>query len=272
MIIDAHTHIFPDPVAGKAISTIVSNGNGLVKYYTDGTFNGLLNSMDNAGINYSVVLPVATTLEQGNGILQWIRSAAPSSNRIIFFGSVHPLDPDFRHTIKKMKDDGIQGIKFHPGYQNFPADSTRALRIYEEAVKNDMVLHFHSGFDPSLPGCDYTSVERFKNVIIHLKGLKIVLAHAGGMDEWQKVMDLLGNRGCYFDIAYVLEKMRENETARELYRQNEDYFLFGTDSPWCDQNKYVQLIQNSETLSQEQKNKIFFKNILKLIKIPFKKL
>lgn len=267
MIIDAHTHIYPDSVAGKAINTIVENGKGLVDFYTDGTYNGLQKSMDDAGIDYSIVLPVATSLSHGSSILQWIRSVSHRSKRMIFFGSVHPLDPDYKKTIKEIKTDGLQGIKFHPGYQNFPADSVDAFKTYEEALKNDLVLHFHSGFDPSLPQCDYTSVERFSRVVKSFPGSKIVLAHAGGMDEWQKVMDLLGNRGCYFDIAYVLEKMKADEIARELYRQNEDFFLFGTDSPWCDQKHYVQLIQNSVTLTQEQKDKMFFRNILKLIRI-----
>ncbi len=268
MIIDSHTHIYPDHVASKAVSTVIENGNGVVLNFTDGTYDGLVKSMDEAGIDYSIVLTVATNPGQAGSILQWIREVSRRSSRVIFFGSVHPLDSDFRETIREMKNDGIQGIKFHPGYQNFPADSPEAFRVYEEVLKNDMVLHFHSGFDPSLPSCDYTSVERFSNLLKAFPGSKIVLAHGGGMGQWQEVMDLLGGRGCYFDIAYVLEKMRENGTARELYRQNEDFFLFGTDSPWCDQKKYVQMIQYSTTLSREQKEKIFYRNILKLIKIP----
>jgi len=267
MIIDAHTHIYPDEVAARAINTVIENGNGLVNFHTDGTYRGLLASMDEAGIDYSIVLPVATSLGHGKTILKWIRSTAHLSKRLIFFGSVHPEDTGYRETIKEMRKEGIQGIKFHPGYQNFPADSPEAFRVYEEALKNDMVLHFHSGFDPSLPACDYTSVERFAVMVKAFSGSKIVLAHAGGMDEWLKVNDLLGNRGCYFDIAWVLEKMKASETARELYRQNDDYFLFGTDTPWCDQKHYVQLIQNSETLTDEQKEKMFFRNVLKLIKI-----
>jgi hypothetical protein len=267
MIIDAHAHIYPDSVAARAIATVIENGRGSVESYTDGTFNGLLNSMDEAGINYSIILSVATGMGHGNSILQWIRKTALRSKRMIFFGSVHPLDHDYRETIKEMKMEGIQGIKFHPGYQNFPADSREAFILYQEVLNNDMVIHFHSGFDPSLPECDFTSVERFSNLLRAFSGSKIVLAHAGGMDEWQKVMDLLGGRGCYFDIAYVLEKMQASESARELYRQNEDFFLFGTDSPWCSQKKYVDLIQNSPTLTTEQKEKMFFRNIMKLINI-----
>lgn len=268
MIIDAHTHIYPDSVAARAISTIIENGNGRVEYFTDGTMSGLLASMETAGIDYSVVLPVATSPGQSGGILQWIRSIGPASGRLIFFGSVHPLDPGYKNIIKEMKAAGIQGIKFHPGYQNFPGDSPEALRLYEEILNNGLILHFHSGFDPSLPECDYTSVERFGNIIRALPGSKIILAHAGGMYEWQKVMDNLAGRGCFFDIAFVLEMMEADKTARELYRQSEDYFLFGTDSPWCEQKNYVELIRNSPTLSPEQKDKIFCRNILKLVKIP----
>lgn len=267
MIIDAHTHIYPDSVAAKALSTIIENGKGIVETFTDGTYNGLINSMDEAGVDCSIVLPVATNTGQGNSILQWINETSHNSGRMIFFGSVHPLDKHWKSTLKEMKNNGVQGLKFHPGYQNFPADSREAFQVYEEASGNNMVLHFHSGFDPSLPHCDYTSIERFANIIKVFNGSKIVLAHAGGMYEWQKVMDLLAGRGCYFDIAYVLDMMKENETARELYRQNEDYFLFGTDSPWCSQKAYVELIQNSGTLTEIQKEKLFFRNIMKLIEI-----
>lgn len=267
MVIDAHTHIFPDDVAGKAIKTIVENAGSTLEVFTDGTYENLLASMNDSGIDYSIVLPVATSLGHGGRILQWIRTLNPHSPRLLFFGAVHPDDHDYKNIIKEIKNEGLQGIKFHPGYQNFPADSKEAYKVYEEALNNGLVLHFHSGFDPSLPECDYTSVERFANLVRDFHGSKIILAHAGGMEEWGKVMELLGGRGCYFDIAFVLDMMRKSETAKELYRQNEDYFVFGTDSPWADQKRYVQLLRDSKTLSDEQREKMFYKNILKLIKI-----
>jgi predicted TIM-barrel fold metal-dependent hydrolase len=60
--------------------------------------------------------------------------------------------------------------------------------------------------------------------------------------------------------------MKQCRDARELFLQNEDFFLFGTDSPWCDQKNYVDLIRESTTLTPEQKEKLFYKNIQKLIK------
>jgi len=41
----------------------------------------------------------------------------------------------------------------------------------------------------------------------------------------------------------------------------------GSDSPWRDQKKYVDLIRNSDTLTPEQKEKLFFSNAQKLIKL-----
>jgi predicted TIM-barrel fold metal-dependent hydrolase len=268
LIVDAHTHIYPDSVAKKALHTVISNIKGQLKAFTDGTLNGLVSSMDSAQIDFSIVLPVATSPGQGSGIFKWIKDTASHSPRLFFFGSVHPLDSGCRDLIREMSEYGLQGLKFHPGYQGFPVDSKAAYAIYEEAAKHEMVLYFHSGYDPSLPGCDYTSVERFAAFLKNFSGSKVVLAHGGGYGEWDKVVDLLGGYQCYFDIAFVLESMKRNKAAIELYRQKEDYFIFGSDSPWRDQKTYVDLIRDSHTLTEEQKEKLFSRNIRKLIRIP----
>lgn len=271
MIIDAHTHIYPDPVAQKAIRTVISNINGRLNAHTAGTYESLMDSMDAAGVDISVVLPVATNPGQGIGILQWIKTLAPRSRRIVFFGSVHPEDSGYRDCIRQMKEFGLQGLKFHPGYQGFAVNSKAAYEVYEEALKHDMVLYFHSGYDPSLPGCDFTSIERCAALLQDFRGAKIVLAHGGGYGEWDKVVELLGGKECYFDVAFVLESMEQDKSARELMRQYEDYFLFGSDSPWREQKRYVEAIRNSTTLTQEQKDKLFFRNVQKLIRLQVPK-
>lgn len=268
MIIDAHTHIYPDHVAEKALQTLIKNTRGELNVYTNGRTDDLLASMNTAGVDLSVVLTIATKPGHGKGILQWIREQKEKKSRLIYFASAHPYDHNYKDLLKEIKEEGIQGIKLHPGYQNFPVDSPEAYKVYEEAFKNDLVLYFHSGYDMGLPDCDFTTIERFANVLKDFSGSKIVLAHGGDCREWDKVLELLGDKKCYYDIAFVLEDMMQDEHAKALYRQNEDYFIFGTDSPWREQKSYVDLIKNSNFLSNEQKNKLFCKNILKLIKIP----
>ncbi|NLT65660.1 MAG: amidohydrolase family protein [Acidobacteria bacterium] len=265
MIIDAHTHIYPESVAEKAITTVVGNTGGELDSYTDGTADCLLKSMDEADVDLSVVLPIATDPHHGKGILEWIADLADRSPRLIFFGSVHPHDPQYKGMIRKITQMGLYGIKIHPAYQGFPADSKEAYALYEEALKNDLILHFHAGKDRSLPESDYTSVERFANVTKDFQGAKLILAHAGGDREWDKVLELMKGRKCYYDISFVLEDMMTSDHARQLYLQNEDYFLFGTDSPWRDQKRYVDLIRKSDFLSESQKSKLFSENLLSLI-------
>jgi hypothetical protein len=267
MIVDAHAHIYPDSVAEKALRTVIENINGKLTAHTDGTYDSLLASMSRAGIDFSIVLPIATDPRHGSGILDWVRQEIHRSSHLIFFGSVHPYDPDYKTVIQQFKELGIQGIKLHPAYQGFPVDSKDVYKVYEEVLRNDLVLHFHAGLDRSLPESDYTSVERFSRFMSDFQGSKTILAHAGGDGEWDKVLELLADKKCYYDVAFVLEDLGLSKHGRELFRINEDYFVFGTDSPWRDQQKYVDLIRNSEFLTGEQKEKIFYKNIKKLIRI-----
>ena len=62
MIIDFHTHAFPDFLAPRAIPTLAENS-GLAPYH-DGTAAGLIDRMDKSGIDRSVVLNIATNAHQ----------------------------------------------------------------------------------------------------------------------------------------------------------------------------------------------------------------
>ena len=115
MIIDIHTHCFPDNLAPRAISTLANKAN--IQPYTDGTINGLKKSMKTAGINISFIQPIATKPEQTTGINKW--AIESQDENIRFFGTLHPDFPYWKDEIKVLAQAGIKGIKFHPDYQNF---------------------------------------------------------------------------------------------------------------------------------------------------------
>ena len=62
MIIDFHTHTFPDRLAPKAVGKLMKSAD--IVSYSDGTNGCLLKSMEKAGIALSVVLPVVTNPAQ----------------------------------------------------------------------------------------------------------------------------------------------------------------------------------------------------------------
>ena len=67
MIIDAHTHLFPDAMAERVLQKLVENTRpfvstfGETKPHTDATVAGLTASQKKAGIDLSLVLPIATS-------------------------------------------------------------------------------------------------------------------------------------------------------------------------------------------------------------------
>lgn len=57
MIIDFHTHCFPDTLARHAVSSLEETGGA--KAYADGTVGDLLKTAHTANIDISVVQPIA---------------------------------------------------------------------------------------------------------------------------------------------------------------------------------------------------------------------
>ncbi len=88
MIIDFHTHAFADKIAEAAMRSLHKSAG--LRPYTDGTVSGLRASMQENGIDISVVLPIATKPEQQRIINDW--AAFIRAADIIPFGSVHPME------------------------------------------------------------------------------------------------------------------------------------------------------------------------------------
>ena len=60
MIIDFHTHIFPEKIAAAAISELEKKSG--LSAATNGCIQGLLASMEQAGVDTSVIMPVVISL------------------------------------------------------------------------------------------------------------------------------------------------------------------------------------------------------------------
>ena len=121
MIIDFHTHIFPDKIAVKTIEHLEKVGG--VKAATDGTLKGLLTSMEQCGVDLSVILPVATKPTQFENIQSFAKSVNEQyAGRLISFGGIHPDCEDYKKELDTIKAMGLIGIKLHPDYQGVMID------------------------------------------------------------------------------------------------------------------------------------------------------
>jgi predicted TIM-barrel fold metal-dependent hydrolase len=232
-IIDFHTHAFPDKVAANAVPALEKAGN--VSSYTNGTCDGLIKSMDTAGIEKSVICSIATRVEQFQPILDW--SNAVQSTRIIPLPSVHPDDPDLVAHVAAIKKEGFVGIKIHPYYQNFFLAEEKMDVLYTALLDNDLFVVSHTGFDIAYPRIRRADPEQVKTVLKKFPELRFVATHLGGWDDWQKVEQILIGQPVFLEISFALDFLAREDAHRMITSHPEDYLLFGTDSPWADQKK-----------------------------------
>ncbi|RUM47923.1 MAG: amidohydrolase [Desulfocapsa sp.] len=236
MIIDFHTHAFPDAVAAKAIPTLEKLGN--ITAHTKGTVDSLLQSMDGAGIEKSVICSIATRPEQFEAILKW--SNEVQSSRIIPLPSIHPQDPNCVEHVYRVQEQGFAGIKMHPYYQDyFLADET-LFPFYEAISDCQMLLVAHCGYDIGFPRSRCADPAQILKLITAFPNLRFIATHFGGWQLWDEVEELLIGREIYMEISFALKYLPHEQIRRMLQNHPREYLLFGSDSPWDGQRECLQ--------------------------------
>lgn len=262
MIVDFHTHIFPDHMAEKTIAAL--SGQCGVAPSMNGTAAGLQASMEKSGITYSVVQNIATNPKQTVNVNRFAVSQLEKEG-LIPFGSVHPLYENWKEELDLLAANGVPGIKFHPDYQDFYVDDESVYPIYEYALSLGMTILFHAGLDAGLV-CDiHCSPERAARMLDRFEGGTFVLAHMGGYLLWEEVRRHLCGREVYFDSSFCAPMYGPGRTVQLVRDHGADKILFATDSPWEDPTACVKQWQ-SLPLTEEERELIFYKNAEKLLK------
>lgn len=238
MIIDFHTHIFPDKNAKDAITFLSEKGH--IKPHTNGTLSGLETSMLKTNIDISLICNIATNPTQVENIFEFSKQI--KSNRIFPLPSIHPDKENMEIYLQHFKNSGVKGIKMHPDYQKFYVEDKKMYKFYEICGELDIFILFHAGVDIGYPPPYHATPERIKKLIDNFPKLKIVAAHVGGYQMNDEVEMYLFGKDLYFDTAYCLDKMPRNLLERFFSKHPIERFLFATDSPWCSQEKYVNIL------------------------------
>ncbi len=235
MIIDFHVHCFPDELAQKAVPMLAERAG--VPALLDGTVADVKKSMKKAGIDCSVMLPIATKPTQTEKLNNW--SAGIQGDGIVSFGSIHPEYRAWRSELDRIKSLGLKGIKFHPDYQGFYVDDPGMFPVYEYILSLDLIIVFHAGLDIGLPPPYHCVPERMLKVVEAFPGAKIVASHLGGFSYWDDVERFLVGKDLYFDTSYTLGHISREQAKRIITGHDTSKILFATDSPWADQGEEI---------------------------------
>ena len=275
MIIDFHTHTFPDELAKKTIPYLESKAGFIAK--TDGTISGLVKSMEEASISLSVLLPVITSPKQTIKI----NNCAIENNKLdkfISFGGIHPDYAEYKEELKRLKDNGIKGIKIHPDYQDTFIDDIKYINIIDYAFELGLIVIIHSGIDYGSTEVIRATPDRIKNMLSKLnhKGI-FILAHMGYTFKWMDIINEFKGYDIYFDLALCLGKLVMNGKTYDLLDENtllefikvfgSERILFATDSPWMSQKESVEEFNSFKKIKDIDKENILYKNAMRLLNI-----
>ena len=265
MVIDFHTHIFPDKIAARSIEAL-QNVSG-VTAATDGTLQGLLDSMDVNGVDMSVIMPVVTKPSQFESVNTFAAKVNETyKGRLLSFGGIHPDSKDYKGELDKIKELGLPGIKLHPDYQGVMIDDKRYMDIIRYADELGLTILVHAGIDIGLPKPVHCPPDKMKIVFDAIKPRKLILAHMGGWKQWEEVYELLAGEDVYFDTAFTFEYIEEEMFLKLLTKHGCEKILFATDSPWSNAKETVDII-NALPIADGQKEAILSGNAKELLKI-----
>lgn len=265
MVIDFHTHIFPETIALKTIELLEEKGG--LKATTDGTLTGLLASMKDCNVDLSVIMPVATKPSQLESINQYACMVNEQyKGRLISFGGIHPDCLDYKKELKIIKNAGLKGIKIHPDYQGVMIDDIRYMNIIDYASELGLIILTHAGLDIGMPDPIHCPPNRMAKVLNSIQPEKMILAHLGGWQQWDAVEEYIIGKNVYLDTAFIFDFMDREQAKRMILAHGFDKILFATDSPWASALSGIEYIE-SLALSLVQKDAIYSVNARKLLDI-----
>lgn len=267
MVVDFHTHIFPDAIAERTIRFLEKQSG--ITAATDGTLNGLLQSMERTAVDMSVILPVVTKPSQFESVNTFAKQInAQYAGKLLSFGGIHPDCEDYKKELKIIKDMGLPGIKLHPDYQGVMIDDVRYMRIIEYAAELGLIVSTHAGLDNGFPDLIHCPPDRMRKVLDIIKPEKFVVAHYGGWMQWDLVYEYLADADVYFDTAVTFGYLEQECFLKIWEKHKKDKVLFATDSPWSDAGMAIEKV-NALPVSAEEKNAILAGNAKKLLGMNF---
>ena len=264
MLIDFHTHAFPDALAERAMRSLSKDIGS--PPLSDGTAAGLIAAMDAEGVDRAVVCNIAANPRQMENVNRF--AAATKQNfgsRLTPLGSVHPDVPDPEAVLCAIRDAGLPGIKIHPDYMGCAIDDARFDAVFDACGQLGLFIVTHAGFDVYPPHRVWATPDGILKRLARSPGVTLIAAHYGGNMMWDEVEEKLCGKDLWIDTSLgSLTKLPPAQAARMLSRHDPDRILFGSDFPWCsfaETFRYVDALP----LSDDRKEKIWHRNAERLL-------
>ena len=260
MIIDFHTHVYPEKIAEKGVEYIRSFYQ--LSSHEKGTVAHLKHVSAEAGVGHAVVLGVAVRPDLVEAVNSF--TASILDDFIIGFGSSHAASENKIAILEKSLEYGFKGMKIHPDMQGFSIDDSRMDPVYAWLSEHDIPICIHMGdarYETSRP-------KRLANVLDAFPKLTVIAAHFGGYQRWDEALAyLVGRPNVWMDTSSTVAYIEDIDKARHILDvHGYEHFLFGTDYPLTTPKEELKRLELLH-LNEQERDAILYENAKRLLKL-----
>jgi predicted TIM-barrel fold metal-dependent hydrolase len=244
MVIDCHAHLDEDGGADK-----------------------LLGSMDEAGIDASII--IAETLAGDTSNATQVMDAVTQSNRLwAIINCVFSRTVELNYVeelTRLLNHEKVVGLKFYLGYEEYSANDQQLYQLYEYCEQHHVSIMFHTGvLEAGSSGLlEYSHPLQVDRVATRYPDLTIVMAHMGNPWLIDCAAVLAKNPNVYADMSgffaenkpiksHDIEVFKQRMEQLRVFLYSYDKFLFGTDYPLYSQKEYLRAVEALDMQPDEQ--------------------
>jgi uncharacterized protein len=236
LIVDGHTHVYPDRVAKKAIAGSPAD----LKRFGDGTVGSLTEVMAASGVDRSVCLGVANTPDRVDNANRFAGSLDPA--RFVGFGSVHPgLTPE--QNVASLRAHGLKGAKVHPMFQDLRLDDP-ALLATLDAMSGEFAVIIHVGAAGEDPG-ERCSPALLADIVRQFPRLDVIACHFGGYRRFAEAAEVVIGLPVYVDTSWPpsLGTIAPEKVRAVIEKHGPERVVFASDWPMADPRAEIDVIR-----------------------------
>jgi hypothetical protein len=259
MIIDGHTHVYPDAVAKRAIG----GAPGDLKRYGDGTVGSLTEVMAASGVDRSVCLGVANTPERVDNANRFAGSLDPA--RFVGFGSVHPgLTPE--ENVAGLRANGLRGAKVHPMFQDLRLDDPRLLATLD-AMSGEFAAIIHVGAAGGDPG-ERCTPAMLAEIVRQFPRLDLIACHFGGYRRFEEAVETVVGLPVHLDTSWPpsLAGLAPERVRAVIEKHGPERVVFASDWPMADPAAEIEAVR-ALGLSDDDTDAVLGGNLARLLRL-----
>jgi predicted TIM-barrel fold metal-dependent hydrolase len=228
MVIDVHTHVWPDRIAKVAMG---GRSHGL-EARGDGTISGLSASMRESGVDRSVIFGISEKAETVDRVHEFVGAQDP--DLFIPFGSVHVgLSP--QENLASLRRYGMRGVKINTLFQNFRLDDPRLLAILS-ALGAELPVIVHVGEGGDAEANSRCTISMVVDLARKLPDLRLIACHLGGYRQIDLAEAEVIGLPVFLDTSWPpsLGALDPARVRALIERHGPERVIFGSDWPMAD--------------------------------------